>query len=143
MKAEIEHLFSARPSLLARFKDFYATVWEQDDVPRRVLELCRLRIAATHSCGVEQHNWDAESQISDTEVKALSSGDFSCFLEPEQAALTLADKVPFNHHGVTDAELAAVECAFGAAGAVTLLVALSLFDATCRWKLTHPSRTEG
>ena len=140
--ALMEQLFSARPNLLARYTDFYAAVWDQDQVPGRVLELCRLRIAAIHGCEAEQPNRDCEVQITSEEAKALSIGDWAPFDETERAALVLAEKIPLNHHGVSDEEVAAVESAFGAAGTVTLLIALSLFDATCRWKLTlghnHP-----
>ena len=51
--ALMEQLLSTHPSLLARYKDFYAAVWEQDQVPGRVPELCRLRTAAVQGC----HPW--------------------------------------------------------------------------------------
>lgn len=140
--ALMEQMFSARPSLLTRYKDFYAAVWEQDHVPRKVLELCRLRIAAIHGCEAEQHVRDREVHISSAEAKALATGEISPYEKAEQAALALAEKMPFNHHGITDAEVFAVERSFGAPGAVTLLTALSLFDATCRWKLTLGAQAE-
>ena len=133
--APLERLFAHRPELLRRYKAFYASLWEGGALPRRVLELCRLCIAALHGCAQEQAVRDAAVPLTEAELAALRAGDFSPFSPPEQAALTLAEQFPFAHHRIDDREVAAAQAAFGPKGAVVLLVALAFFDVTCRWKL--------
>ncbi len=43
--------------------------------------------------------------------------------------------MPYQQHAIDDAQVAAVQAALGAAGAVALLTAIAFFDATCRLKL--------
>ena len=133
--APLERLFGHRPELLRRYKAFYASLWEGGVLPRRVLELCRLRIAAVHGCAQEWAVRDAGVQLSAAETAALKAGECACFSPSEQAALAVAAQFPFQHHEIGDAAVAEVEAAFGAKGAVALLIALAFFDVTCRWKL--------
>ncbi|MCY3794989.1 MAG: hypothetical protein OXG51_11545 [Gammaproteobacteria bacterium] len=130
-----EGLFAHRPELLTRYKAFYSALWDGDLVPRRVLELCRLRVAAIHDCAAEWAVRDAGVALDSPEAESLKRGDFAAFAASEQAALAIAEQFPFQHHGVSDADVAAAAEAFGDAGAVALMVALAFFDATCRWKL--------
>ena len=127
-------LFAARPELFAKYKAFYGEIWNQEVVPKRVLELCRARIEAIHDCEA-----DADSrftpELSPEQLQALRTGDASPFNHSERVALALAEKIPFNHHSVEDDDVAAARSEFGASGAVTLLIALSFFDVTCRWQL--------
>ncbi len=113
-------LFEARPELFAKYQAFYSEIWNQDIVPTHVLARCQARIAAIHGCEA------------DIELKPLPDDALS---RKELVALALAEKIPFHHHGVEDDEVAAVRDEFGASGTVTLLVALSFFDVTCRWQL--------
>ena len=131
----LERLFAHRPELLRRYKAFYASLWEGGVLPRRVLELCRLRIAAVHGCAQEWAVRDAEAQLSAAEVAALEAGDCTGFSPAEQAALAVAEQFPFQHHEIDDPAVAEVRAAFGAKGAVALLIALAFFDVACRWKL--------
>ncbi len=131
----LEGLFVHRPQLLSRYKAFYSALWDGDLVPRRVLELCRLRIAAIHDCAAESAVRDAGVALDGPEAAALKRGRFAAFTAAEQAALAVAERFPFRHHEVSDADVAAAVDAFGEAGAVALMVALAFFDATCRWKL--------
>jgi len=131
----LEGVLGQRPELLARYRDFYASLWSEGLVPRRILELCRLRIAAIHDCEAEWRLRDAAVALSDAEQQALRRGDFAGFDAVEQAALALAEQTPFAHHGITDEQVAAVTAALEPKGTVTLLTALSFFDVTCRWKL--------
>ena len=131
----LEGLFAHRPELLARYKAFYSALWDDGLVPRRVLELCRLRIAAIHECAAEWAVRDADVALSESEAAALKCGDFAPFTASERAALAIAEQFPFQHHAVDDAEVAGAPETFGEAGTVALMVALAFFDATCRWKL--------
>ena len=131
----LEGLFAHRPELLSRYKAFYSALWNDGLVPRRVLELCRLRIAAIHECAAEWAVRDADVALSESEAAALKCGDFAPFTASERAALAIAEQFPFQHHAVTDGDVAAATEAFGDKGAVALMVALAFFDATCRWKL--------
>lgn len=46
-----EGVLGLRPELLRLYRAFYSTLWNRDlvPVPARLLELCRLRIAALHA----------------------------------------------------------------------------------------------
>ena len=133
--APLGNLFSTRPELFEKYKAFYGEIWNQDVVPGRVLELCRRRIAAIHGCLADVRLGSAEIHLKPEEAEALAKGDTSPFDSSERVALELAEKIPFNHHSVADDDVAAAREAFGASGAVTLLIALSFFDVTCRWQL--------
>ena len=131
----LEGLFAHRPELLSRYKAFYSALWDEGVVPRRVLELCRLRIAAIHECAAEWAVRTADVALSDPEAAALKRGGFAPFTASEQVALAIAEQFPFQHHAVSDGEVAAAAEAFDDEGAVALMVALAFFDVTCRWKL--------
>ena len=53
----------------------------------------------------------------------------------EQAALAVAELMPFGHHQIGDDDVARLQSAFGARGAVALLTAIAFFDVVCRLKL--------
>jgi hypothetical protein len=130
-----ESVLRHRPELLTRFRAFYATLWSADLVPRRVLELCRLRIAAVHDCEPEWVIRDAGVALDERALDELRAGRFGGFAAAEQAALAVAEQMPYGHHQVTDEEVARLEGAFGAQGTVALLTALAFFDVVCRLKL--------
>lgn len=131
----IEAVFGSRPELLSRYKAFYSALWNDDLLPRRVLELCRLRIASVHGCTQELAVRDAALALSKSEEAALASGEFDAFNASEQAALALAGQFPFEHHAIDDAAVARAKAEFGAAAVVALMIALAFFDVHCRWKL--------
>src|SRR5512137_1584226 len=130
-----EAVLRHRPELLARFRAFYRTFWSDGLVSPRVLELARLRIAAIHDCEAEWGVRDATVDLDAVALAALRAGRFADFAADEQAALAVAERIPFAHHQVTDGEVARLEEAFGAQGAVALLTALAFFDVVCRLKL--------
>jgi hypothetical protein len=141
----LEHVLGHRPELLVRYRAFYQALWRDGPVPRRVLALCRLRIAAIHGCEAEWLVRDPDAGIGDSELEALARGDFSAFAEAERAALGVAEQIPNAHHQIGDAEVAALERLLGAPAAVTLLTALAFFDVACRLKLVlgvEPVRLE-
>jgi alkylhydroperoxidase family enzyme len=130
-----EAVLGHRPELRARYRAFYTTLFDPSRVPRRVLELCRLRVAAIHDCAAEWRIRDARVPLTDDELADLARAAFSRFDGVERAALEIAERMPYQQHAIDDAHVAAVQAALGPAGAVALLTALAFFDATCRLKL--------
>jgi hypothetical protein len=130
-----EAILGQRPELLQRYRSFYGTFWEDGLVPRRTLELCRLRIAAIHDCAQEWVIRDADVALTDADLDALQRGESATFSDDEQVALTLAEQIPYAHHQITDAQMTDANAAFGAAGAVSLLTALAFFDVNCRLRI--------
>lgn len=131
----LERVLGQRPELLTRYRAFYQALWQDGPVPRRILALCRLRIAAIHGCEAEWQVRDPAAGIGERELEALARGDFGLFDEAERAALDVAEQMPHAHHQIRDAEVAALERLLGSPAAVTLLTALAFFDVACRLKL--------
>ncbi len=131
---DLSTVLGARPELMERFTAFYETLCRSQAVPDRLRELCRLRIAAVHGCDAE---WQQRhGHCSEAELSALKRGDFSMFSAEEQQVLAIADTIPFNHHGMADEQVHAVQAALGDQGTVALLTACAFFDVICRWKIT-------
>ena len=131
----LEGVLAHRPELLTKYRTFVQSFWRDNLVPRRVLELCRLRIAYIHDCQAELAVRDAEVALTDAEIAALRTGEFDSFDASERAALTLAEHIPFAVHSIEDAWVTAADEHFGHPGCVALLTALSFFDVACRMKL--------
>ncbi|MEM7018758.1 MAG: hypothetical protein AAF512_15635 [Pseudomonadota bacterium] len=132
---ELESLIGNHSAILERYRAFYLGLWRDELVPRRVLELCRLRIAFIHNAAAEVSLKDPEAHVSEDEIEALRLGHFGQFTNEEQYALQLAEQMPHAHHQITDEEVQHVSAAFGNNGCVGLLTALAFFDVTCRLKL--------
>lgn len=132
----LEALLALRPQLQTRYRAFYASIRETGLVPPRLLELCRLRVAAIHGCDAEWANRDPEVDLSDAELAALQRGELDPFTDAERAALVVTERIPFQHHELTDAEVSDLKTHLGNAGCVSLLNGLVLFDVNCRLKLT-------
>jgi alkylhydroperoxidase family enzyme len=130
-----EAILAHRPELLRRFRAFYESFWQAGLVDHRLLELCRLRIAAIHGCEQEWVIRDARVGVPALALAALRRGDTSAFTEPEQAALAVAERIPHQQHALLDEEVARIREGLGEDGCVALLNALALFDAICRLKL--------
>lgn len=131
----LDDLLAHRPELQAKYRAFYASIREAGLVSPRLLELCRLRVAAIHDCEAEWSERDADVALTDVELQALKRGEFHSFAAAEQAALTVTERVPYQHHELTDAEVASLKSHLGDAGCVSLINALVLFDVNCRLKL--------
>lgn len=131
----LERVLGQRPELLARYRRFYQALWQDGPVPRRLLELTRLRIAAIHGCEAEWLVRDAGAGVDAAELAALEAGRFDGFSASERAVLAVAEQMPYAHHEITDADVAAVERLLGPAATVTLITALAFFDVACRLKL--------
>jgi len=130
-----EGVLGQRPELLSRYRAFYRTLWDDGLVPRRLLELCRLRIAAIHGCRQEWLLRDPEAAVGESALAALERGDFAGFGPDERAVLAVAEQIPYAHHAITDEAVGALEGALGAPATVALLTAMAFFDVTCRLKL--------
>ena len=131
-----EAVLSHRPELLKLYRSFIATLSNADRVPPRTLELCRLRVAAIHECTQEWQLRAPDVALTMSELADLQQGVFARFSADEQAALAIAEQLPYAHHAVSDADVERVRVALGEAGAVALLTAIAFFDVNCRIKLT-------
>lgn len=134
-RASLDDLLAHRPELATKYRAFYASIKAAGLVPPRLLELCRLRVAAIHGCDGEWSQRDPAIELSAEEIETLRLGRFEGFAAAEQAALCVAERIPFQHHELTDAEVAALKAELGDAGCVSLINALVLFDVNCRLKL--------
>ncbi len=132
--SDLEGMLAHRPQLLHKYRAFYLGLWEQEWVPRRVLELCRRRIAAIHDCSAELALHDPAVELSAPEQAALVRGDFSRFSPAEQVALALSERIPHNVHGIADEQVRHAARLWGNPGCVTLLAALAFMDVNCRFK---------
>lgn len=132
----LEAVLSHRPELRDLYKRFYGGLWEESDVPRDLLELCRLRIAQLHACDAELAVRDGQSGVTDEQVAALEGWRTSDLFTPgQQAALALAEKMPWEHHQIEDAEFNRLREFLSEKEAVGLTLGMALFDAICRLRL--------
>ena len=121
-------ILSLRPELQQRYGAFLDAVESSDQLPERILTLCRARIRQIHGAPADS--------VSALEAEQLAAADFSAFTEDEQVALCVAEKMPYQHHQLQDDEVDRVRSSYGEAGCVSLLTALAFFDVTCRLELT-------
>lgn len=126
--SNFDALLAMRPELHDKYRDFLDVVNHNEHVPERILKLCRARIEQIHGIPV--------TGLADPEQSALEKGDFAAFSEPERAALKVAERIPYQHHLVSDDEVAEVRKQLGDAGCVALMTALAFCDVTCRLNLT-------
>lgn len=110
---DFQSLLALRPELHKKYEDFLATIEQCDAVPARIFELCRIRIRYIHGLV-------GEDVVADS------------LTEAESSALTVAERMPYQHHQLTDDEVEAVKLNFGDDGCVALLTALAFFDVTAR-----------
>ena len=80
-----ESVLGHRSELLARYRTFYTTLFDAPRVPRRITELCRLRVAAIHGCAAEFGIRDAEVMLDPAALADLTRGDFAAFTDTERA----------------------------------------------------------
>ncbi len=140
MTETVTHLELHEP-LASRYADFLAKLNDNPELPAATLQLCRLRIAHIHACTAEiaaAQQAAAKQGISESVQNALQHADFSALSTFDVAALTLAEQVPWQHHAISDADVAAAEQAFGPAATVALLTACAFFDVNCRLNTVLP-----
>jgi len=103
------------PELKEKYEGFLLAVNSCDKVPAPVLSACRVRVRQIH--GLE----------AGCQPKAGN--------QAEEVALTVAEKMPFQHHELLDEEVQQVKDLFGDDGCVALLTAVAFFDVTSRLEL--------
>ena len=99
--------------LAEKYQALLSALIADGTVPKRVLDLCWERICCIHGL-IEQ------------------SGLTEPVTYDERIAIRAAEKMPYQHHDLTDAEIDQIRSAFGDQGCVALLTALSFFDVSCR-----------
>ena len=114
--ASFNELLALRPALKEKYDVFLAAVNNTDKIPAAILAQCRSKVRQVH--GLEAH------------VESEQSSD------AENVALSIAEKMPFQHHDLLDEEIEQASALFGDDGCVTLLTAIAFFDATSRLELT-------
>ena len=132
----LEGYFGQRPDLLDQFKRFYGTFWDDKLLDPALLEMLRIAVARAHGCEAELAIRHEASGLSEAKRKALGNWRHSdLFDESERACLAYAERIPFEHTAITDAEAEAVKAALGEPGYVAFSVAVSMFDALCRVRM--------
>lgn len=133
--SDLEGILKHRPELLEKYRSFYLSFWNDGLIPRRILELCRRRVAHIQGCDAELGLRDTQNPLTPAEEAALSRGDFEGFTAAEQAALALAELLPNGVHFVTDEHVQQASAELGHPACVALLTALSFMDVNCRLKI--------
>lgn len=132
----LERVLGLRPELLALYREFYGTLWDDRLVSSALLEMCRLRIASLHGCAAEGAIRHVASGVTEQQVAALEVWrSASCFSPVERAALTIAEKIPWAPREISDDEVAVLRAHLSDAETVALMLALNLFDVQCRLRL--------
>jgi alkylhydroperoxidase family enzyme len=135
-KTPMEQVLGLRPALLEAYRDFYGTLWDNEVLPARLLELTRLLIATEHFCDAELAIRQSDSGVTDAEIDGLKDWrSIESLSSLEKAALAYAQQIPWNHHQITDDQVNAVKAEIGDAGFVALNFAATFFDANCRLRL--------
>ncbi|MBV7265713.1 carboxymuconolactone decarboxylase family protein [Erythrobacter ani] len=135
-RSPAEGYFGHRPDLMREFKSFYGALWDEGLLDPALLEMIRLIIAQVHKCEAELAIRHEASGLSDEKRAALGDWRSSdLFTQSERACLAYAERIPFEHTAITDAEADAVKTALGEPGYVAFSVAASLFDAMCRVRM--------
>ncbi len=131
-----EGILQLRPALLELHRVFYGTLWDRTLAPANLLELCRLRIAGIHGCESEHGIRHMHAAVTDEQVAALDHWrTAACFSSSERAVLAFAEKVPWQHHAITDDDVALLRAHLTDGQFVALALAAVLFDAHCRLRL--------
>lgn len=127
---------SLRPNLHADFQKFYALFWDKALLPKELMELCRLRVAALHGCETEAAMRTPGVDVAEDKIAALGKWPTDArFSAAEKAALQIAELFVQDPHAISDADAAAVVTALDDAALVALLELVGIFDGYCRLQL--------
>ncbi len=135
---------SEAPALQAKYAAFFRATHTEAQVSTTLLALCRARIELIHGLDPQAQALLDQIEAPAKVREALQSGQFEQLDPQAQAALTVAEQIPFNHHAVSDSQIAAVANHLGDAGAVSLLTACAFYDVNARLSMvlaatdTHP-----
>ena len=131
-----DDVLGIRPELRDLYRNFYGKLWDDDLVPANLLELCRLRIAQIHDCDTEWEVRHSEAEVSDAQIEKLQNWEGNRLFSPvEQAVLRFAEKMPWQHHEITDEDFETMRVHLSEPEVVALTVACGLFDANCRLRI--------
>lgn len=135
----LDAVLARRPVVAARLQALVAGLWTHPAVPPDVVELCRLRIATLLGAAGEsciRHAAARDAGLDERRIAALPAwpGDPG-FSSAERAALALAEQATLDPHGVEPVQRAAVAAAFGDAGLVVLLQAVTVHEGLARLRL--------
>ncbi len=120
--------------LAAPFSALYAALWTQRHVPADILELCRLRLAQLHQCGVELQRHEIDIPAEKSEYLAHWDTD-PIFSPAERACLAFTEVYAVDVQALTDQNADAVKIHFSDAGLVLLVEALGILDGMTRLSL--------
>ena len=112
--SELNSTLALRPPLATKFTSFMEALGSDGSVSQEILDLCRRQVLWVH--GLESNQPDPKT-------------------EADRAALVVAEKMPYGHHDISDDNVDSLKEHFGEAGAVNLLTAIAMFDATTRMQL--------
>lgn len=113
----------AGAGLGSRYQALLDAISSQQSLPDRVQLLCEQRILQIHGCSP-----DGEVLNPDSDAEAI--------------AVQLAEKMPFQHHAITDKEVESAREHFGSAGCVALLTHLAFCDVNCRLALSLQEKND-
>jgi len=118
-------MLSGRADLADKFQNFQNAYHEEGLLDAHLLELCRARIDVLH--GIE-----SETTLDPALAELIARGSFASLAAHEQLALTVAETLAIDAHGVTDEQVSQLNAMLGEAATVTLLTAVSMHDARIR-----------
>lgn len=123
--AALRSLLSGRQLLAQKFQHFQNAFHEEGHLDARLLELCRARIDTLHGI-------TAATDLDEATAKQIARGDFSHFSQLEQQALSVAEQIAIDAHGVSDQQVHQLNELMGEAATVSLMTAASMHDASIR-----------
>jgi alkylhydroperoxidase family enzyme len=127
-------MLGPRPELAAAYATLEDRLWADGQLDRRLLELCRLRIAQLldDRDGINVRT-AAAGPVGDDVVAALAAWPSDPRFTPaERAALGVAELFVIDVHAVGDDAVAALRRELGDGAVVGLMVAFGLFDGASR-----------
>ena len=137
MTSDRTGLLALLPELAAAHDALVAELWARGDAV--VLELCRLRMATLLGASV------AYAERSPAAVVAGLTEDLAArlpawphdpaFTDAHRVALAFTEQWTIDHHGITDAQVVALQDVLGAEGVVVLTTALGVWDNQHRFDL--------
>lgn len=131
--ATLSTVAALRPGLQPRLGELLTRLWNSDAVSPRILELCRLRVAAILGCETEQRSRTPGAGVDEATIADLpdwpTSGRFTA---ADRACIAYAEQFAMDAHGVEDDQVAEVRARVGDEGAVALTMGLALFEGLAR-----------
>jgi uncharacterized peroxidase-related enzyme len=129
----IQKALAHRPTMLANFPGFYASVGRSLD--RKLYEAVYLRTSLMNGCHYcSQHHIQGAKRagLTPEQMKALKDGNYSNFGAPEQAALRYAEKLTRTPDAASDEDFAELKKHFSEEQIVDLHMLIGLANLTNR-----------